>query len=238
MELPVWQSLYAELKDTNLQVITVALDSGGTETARRWIEAAKPGHPSLIDRHHTVADLYGFVNVPAAVWIDEDGTLVRPAHAPASNEHMAAMIGLQGSAYLDALRDWVEHGDASAFAPSRDMRRSWLRAPEAEAGLAAANFRLGEYLLEIGDLQAARPYLDEAHRLQPHNWAYRRQAWVVYDPANNFGRGWYDAAMATGDVPYYAPVQLGDTPAPTPAETAQKQRDAYRKLFGKAFGEE
>ena len=46
-----------------------------------FIEQARPAHPSLIDSAHVTDELFGFVNVPNAVWIDESGTIVRPAEA-------------------------------------------------------------------------------------------------------------------------------------------------------------
>ena len=72
------QTLYEELKDRNFTVIAVALDSRDGDPLP-WIEAANPTYPCLIDREHRVADLYGMVNVPEAVWIDERGRVVRPA---------------------------------------------------------------------------------------------------------------------------------------------------------------
>ena len=45
----------------------------------QWIDAAAPTHPSLIDTRHVTGELFGFVNIPMAVWIDESGTIVRPA---------------------------------------------------------------------------------------------------------------------------------------------------------------
>ena len=72
----MWQSLFADLKDRNFVVVAVAMDV--PEAARPWIEAAKPPYPCLIDCNHHVADLYNMVNVPQAVWIDENGRIVRP----------------------------------------------------------------------------------------------------------------------------------------------------------------
>ena len=56
----------------------------GLAGCRAFIEVAKPEHPSLIDRHHVLADLFGVINIPSSVWIDEQGMIVRPAEtAPA-----------------------------------------------------------------------------------------------------------------------------------------------------------
>jgi hypothetical protein len=63
-------------------VVTVALDVDA-EAPRPYIERAAPTHPSLVDRGHVVDELFGMVNVPNGVWIDEAGTIVRaaePAH--------------------------------------------------------------------------------------------------------------------------------------------------------------
>ena len=50
----------------------------------KWIDAARPAdpalaHPSVIDTQHITDELFGFSNIPMAVWIDEAGTIVRPA---------------------------------------------------------------------------------------------------------------------------------------------------------------
>ena len=77
----MWQALRSELHPRGVEVVTVALDTGGVDAVRPWIEAAQPEHPSLLDVAHVTAELFGFVNVPNAVWIDEEGMLVRPSHA-------------------------------------------------------------------------------------------------------------------------------------------------------------
>ncbi|MDP8922004.1 MAG: TlpA family protein disulfide reductase, partial [Chloroflexota bacterium] len=60
----MWQELRRELHPRGLEIVTVALDAE-PEAARPWIEAARPGHPSLIDRAHLVDELFGIVNVPS-----------------------------------------------------------------------------------------------------------------------------------------------------------------------------
>ncbi len=231
----MWQSLREELKSDNFEVITVALDSGGSEAARPWIERAKSEHPALIDERHLVADLYGIINVATAVWIDEDGIIVRPPETPATNARVAEMLGIGPTAYMDALRDWAKNGASSAYIPPEQDRRERRRLPDEQRVLATTNFRLGEYLFAHGAADDARPYFERAVELQPENWTYRRQYWANYEPQNNANHVWYRAAMSTGDTPYYEPVQLGAEPAADRAATAQKQRDIYEGLFKKAF---
>jgi hypothetical protein len=60
-------------------VVTVSLESSGAEASRPYIEAAHAEHPSLIDTEHRMDALFGVVNIPNVVWIDEGGTIVRPA---------------------------------------------------------------------------------------------------------------------------------------------------------------
>ncbi len=235
----MWQALYDELHHLGFTVITVALDTGGADAARAFIERAKPAHPSLIDRRHAVADLYQFVNVPNAVWIDEQGTIVRLAHAPAATAAMANMIGLGADDYLNAVRDWAVHGADSRFVPAPDQRRALQHEPDGDDVIAALNFRLGEYLVEHGAAVAARPYLDEAVRLRPGSWAYRRQAWALFEPPEKNGTLWYAATVqhpVLPDEPYYAPVHLeGDAAPIDPAEAARKQRQLFESTFGRAF---
>jgi hypothetical protein len=235
----VWQSLAEELQPLGTTVITVALDTGGDEAARPFIERAKATHPSLIDRRHVVADLYQFVNVPNAVWIDENGVIVRPAHAPAATGGMASMIGLGPDAYLNAVRDWAANGANSRFVPAPDRRRAAQHAVDADDIAAALNFRLGEYLIEHGQPDAGRPYVEAAVVLRPESWAYRRQAWAIYEPPEKNGTLWYEATVqhpVLPDEPYYAPVDLDDAAAPIdPAELARNQRQIFENTFGKAF---
>ena len=75
----MWQALRNELHPLGIEIVTVALDTGGTDAVREYIEAAQPEHPSLIDQAHICDDLLGFINVPMSVWIDENGMIVRPA---------------------------------------------------------------------------------------------------------------------------------------------------------------
>ena len=40
----MWQALYDEVKHENFMIIAVAEESRGVDTAREWIELAKPAY--------------------------------------------------------------------------------------------------------------------------------------------------------------------------------------------------
>jgi hypothetical protein len=227
----VWQALRAELRPQGVEVVTVALDTGGAEAAGRWIEAAQPEHPSLIDAEHRLDALLGVVNVPTGVWVDEDGVLVRPpevAHPGTSvlrdvlaehgmpadspqvlKDQVAAMAGIEihPERYAAALRDWAAHGAASRFALSPDevVARSRPRPPELSQ--AAAHFEIAAYLHTHGEPEAARHHFREAHRLDPANWTYKRQAWSFEDPfqgpTEHYDSDWVSELRSQGPETYY-----------------------------------
>lgn len=178
-------------------MVTVALDID-PEQARPWIAAAAPTHPSLIDTAHVTNELFGFNNVPMAVWIDETGTLVRPAESASVEERdtttpipdqlpdrVRELIGEArkipdiGAAYRAAVLDWVDKGDASEFAldPAEVVAASHPR--DRRHAEAAANFELGQHLFATVGKEAAVPFWRAAHSLDPDNWTYKRQAWTL-----------------------------------------------------------
>jgi len=217
MDLPVWQALYDELRDKNFIPIAVAFDSAGTNAVKPWIEAAHPTYPCLVDRGHIVAELYDMVNVPTAVWIDERGRIVRPGEVAGYNDAFRRMdrVNLTMSpelieeftrpraAYLDALRDWVAKGPQSRFALSEREVLRRMHTPSDDHVWAAANFRMGEYLAENGHADAARPYFEEAVRLRPESWNYKRQAWALEDPMKAAGPEFWSAVDSLGEREYY-----------------------------------
>ena len=229
----MWQELHAELSPKGLEVVTVALDLKGVEAAGRWIEAANPSHPSLIDQAHVVDELFGIVNVPSGVWIDEEGTIVRPAepafparpgfarNRPQSDnvdpylaevQREARKIRIEPDKYVSALRDWVENGQRSEFAlwPDEVVRRSGERGRE--RSLAAAHFELAQHLWRGGREAEAVPHFRAARRLQPDNWTYKRQAWVLAHrfqaPTELFEGDWLSDVRAIGAENYYPPLEM------------------------------
>jgi len=185
-------------------VVTVALDVDPQRTFA-WIDAAAPTHPSLIDTRHVTGEAFGFVNIPMAVWIDEDGMIVRNAESASIErsplrdmdipddlpERMFKMmtevkaIPDDAEAYRAAIVDWVERGGESPYALAPDVVIARSRPRGANEAEAAACFELGRHLRHsIGD-EAAVPWWRRAHELDPGNWTYKRQAWtLVTTPAD------------------------------------------------------
>lgn len=210
----------------------MALDIKGAEAARKWIEAANPEHPALIDQGHVVDVAFGIVNVPSGVWIDEEGLIARPAEpawtaspdldkiqipsdaTPEIVERINIVKGLnyQGDAYVAALRDWVANGAASQYAldPQEVVRRSRPR-PMGKS-LAAANFEMGQHLHHLGYPSDAVPYFQEAHRLQPENWTYKRDSWGLVDstqgPTEVYDGDWLTDIKMSGPENYYPALEL------------------------------
>ena len=219
----MWQALYEDVKDTGFVVLAVALDSGGRRTTEQWIRAANPTYPCLIDERHVVADLYGMVNVPNAVWIDETGRIVRPSETAGSSDSFRTELdrttkqmsaaGLaererMRTAYFDAVRDWARNGAASAFALPREEARRRLPQRTDDHARASANFRLGHHLHAAGHRDAALPYLAEARRLHPGSWSYRRQTWELEEPGKAGSPTFWAAVDALGAKPYYPAPRL------------------------------
>ena len=196
--------MHAELESLGLTVVTVALDVEPAHTYA-WIDAAAATHPSLIDTGHVTGELFGFINIPMAVWIDERGTIVRPAESasierspmrdleipdglPDRLDRMfreVKAIPDDSAAYRAAIVDWVDNGASSRFAMTAEEVVAASQPRGDDEARAAACFELGEHLRRTVGPDAAIPWWREAHRLFPANWTYKRQAWtLVTTPAD------------------------------------------------------
>ena len=175
------------------------------EHARPWSQAGAPTHPCVVDTTHVTGQMFGFTNIPMAVWIDENGNLVRPAEGASIErsplrdmdipeglpERLDAMyravkaIPDDADAYRAAIIDWVRKGSDSEFAltPDEVVERSQPRS--ADEAKAAACFELGEHLRRSVGHDAAVSWWREAHRLHPLNLTYKRQAWTLVTTASD-----------------------------------------------------
>ncbi len=241
--------MYDELRGQGLVVLAVALDAGGADAVRNsvlcpdlderpdamrkmmgwpdelWARAAPPTYPCLIDSDHILAELYQMTNVLMAVWIDEQGRIVRPVESagfgegirkmdPATFELPADELDVLMSnrrTYIDALRDWVRRGADSEFALAPDEVRRRMRLPEAEDVLAATHARLGRHLHDLGDVEGAKGHFRQASQLAPGKWPYLRQS-MVLEPELigqlNTDPEFWTAAMASDQGALYPAVDM------------------------------
>jgi hypothetical protein len=217
--LPVWQQLFDGLKNEKFMIVAVAEESRGAEHARQWIEQANARYWCLIDTEHHAADLYGMVNVPQAVWIDEAGRIVRPPENAGSTdhfrlmdrttrtlapEHQAARLAAR-AAYLDAVRDWVLTG-RHALPPDVASRRLPRITPE--IALAQVHFRLGVWLRRHGNAAEGDAHLAQASRLHPESWNIWRQAADLDEVGKASGEAFWQRVQALGEGPYYPQPEL------------------------------
>jgi hypothetical protein len=216
--------------------VTVALDTD-VEAARPFHEAAHPTHSSVVDPAHMLVGLFGMTNVPFAIWIDEDGTIVRPAEIafaprPASGDGGAGSDQSELIAqlperqrriieqmtvnmtdtdrYAAAVRDWAAHGAASPYVLDEDEVIERSRPRPREFGLAAAHFELAQHLHRAGFARDAVAHFQEAHRLDPTNWSYHREALSLVDPAwgQVYEREMLSEVEAVGPETFYPPLDM------------------------------
>ncbi len=219
----MWQELFDSLKTEKFMIVAVAEESRGAEHARQWIEAAKAQYWCLIDPDHHVADLYGMVNVPQSVWIDEAGRIVRPTETAGSTDHfrrmdiktrtmppedMAARLAAR-TAYLDAVKAWVRTGK---YALDAAAARRKLPRITPEIALAHAHFRMGTWLGRHGKAAEGDRHLKEASRLHPESWNMWRQAADLEEVGKASSPEFWARVQALGDKPYYPPPDLPGFP--------------------------
>jgi tetratricopeptide (TPR) repeat protein len=217
------------LKDKNFEIISVAQDTGGAKDAGPWIEPllyqeTRPDLPRetieaarkigpltytvLIDEKHLVSKLYNMVNVPTGVWINEQGRIVRPNEVAFVDDRFKKFSGLDSEPYLNALKDWVEQGDKSAYVMSEDHLRERLTAQDPNIAQAAAEFGLGEQLYKAGHHAEAIAHFKEAQRLNPKSWNYKRQAYALTSE-KDYGTTFRDEVQKIGGSKvYYPPPEL------------------------------
>ena len=200
-------------------VVAVAEESRGADHARTWIEQAKSAYWQLIDTDHRLEDLYNLVNVPQAIWIDEQGKIVRPPETAGSTDHFRRMDLKTRTmspedqaerlaarqAYIDAVRAWVTTGKHALPA---DAARAAVPKVTPAIAEARTRFRLGVWLHAHAKAAEAERQFAEASRLHPDAWSLWRQAADLDEVGKASGPDFWKRVQALGDRPYYPPPKL------------------------------
>ncbi len=116
-----------------------------------WITKANPEYTVLIDQDHLVTKLYGLVNVPTGVWINEQGKIVRPGEVAFIDDRFKSFSHLESAPYVNAIRDWVENGERSQFVMSDAEMKARVTPESPDRLLADAEFSLAEYIYRQGN---------------------------------------------------------------------------------------
>ena len=141
------------------------------------------------------------MNVPSAVWIDEQGKVRRIDEGTYATTHKMNDFEFGRSDYAPMVADWVAKSDASEWVQSEPE----LKLATADSARADPAFQLGVYFKQQGDEARADQYWAMAQSLNPESWNYHRQDWS-YTPAEA-GANWLQKVQTLGDKPYYKPVE-------------------------------
>ncbi len=205
--MPVWQSIYEELKSDNFEIISVAQDTGGEEAAGSYFDDANVTYTAIIDVNHHISSLYNLVNVPSGVWIDEEGKIMRINEGTYAKEHFDGAWGTND--YVPIVRDWVAKGADSEYVWDRSKVRESIvqRTPDAERAQPA--FRLGGYYFTNDNDEKAEQYWTMAQELDPTSWNYLRQD-LEYEEGGNAGPEWRARReqVESAGGSYYAPLEI------------------------------
>ena len=205
--MPVWQVIYEELQavNPNFEIISFAQDSGGEADAGPIFDAGNVSYTSVIDVNHHISALYNLVNVPSAVWIDEQGKIVRINEGTYAKNHGA----FGTDEYAPIVRDWAANGADSPYVWDREKvsEKIFQRTPEAEK--AQPTFRLGTYYFNQGNDEKAEQYWTEAQQLDPTSWNYLRQD-LKYEDGGSAGPEWRErrTQIEGAGGSYYAPLDI------------------------------
>ena len=174
--------MYESIGPDRFELISVAQDSGAPGATRKWFDRASPTYRCVDDPTHQISSLFGWVSVPSAAWIDEDGRIVRsnegtyPAHT--TIRFGLGKVSVGDNAFAEATRDWIERGADSRHVWSSEELAERLKPIDDDQRLAEATFKLALHFEAVGDGERAWRYFSEAQDLAPDNWNYLRQGWT------------------------------------------------------------
>jgi len=159
--------LHDELADDDFMVIAVAIDEATDEVR---VLADGITYPVLMDPDHLLTELYAISNVPAVVWIDENGRIARPNASEFGTDMFSEFTGRTREGHFDQIRAWVREGVVPNDA---DSEIADLDDDELDARL---HFRLAAHLRRAGDEAGAARHFDAAARLAPLDFTVVRAA--------------------------------------------------------------
>ncbi|MDG2028433.1 MAG: hypothetical protein P8J50_15095 [Acidimicrobiales bacterium] len=234
--------MYSELTAAghdDFVIISAAQDSQGEAAAGKLFDKANVTYHCIVDATHKISTLFGWVNVPSAAWIDEEGRIVRSNEGVYAGEHTIKMgvasMSFGGTAFADATRDWVQKGADSEFVWSAEELREHLKPVSDDTLLADPTFKLGVHFVNDGDGERAQRHFADAQRLSPDNWNYHRQGWT-HKSGGHALRMWSKKTKAMREnepeKAYYDPMGLPGEDVKQSSQVEWIWTTLWRKLRG------
>jgi peroxiredoxin len=165
-ELPAWKALGDELEPLGLDLVTVALDDD-EDRVRHW--TGKAGLPAVLDPEHRLSDIFGVVNVPSTVWLDEEGRVAKAPTIAPGDDQFKEFTDVDSNRHHDALRRWISDGVVPDAPRANADDDTGLRQARAERRLAA-------WLHGNGQPEAAERHFEAAVALAPLDFSIRRSS--------------------------------------------------------------
>ena len=187
-----------ELSDTDFTVIAVAIQED-PEGLAPFLEGIT--FPVLLDREHVLTELYAISNVPTVIWIDADGTIVRPNSVAVSTDTFVDFTGVNCEEDLVALRRWIREGVVPVSPEQALTAVADLSDDEIDARL---EFRVAAHLRRSGDEAGAAGHFERAGQLAPHDFTIRR-AMMPLTGVDPFGEAFFElwAEFQAAGSPYH-----------------------------------
>lgn len=148
-------------------VIAVAIDEAVDEVRSL---AEDITYPVLMDPDHILTELYAISNVPAVVWIDENGRIARPNASEFGSDLLTEFTGRTCEGHFNQIRQWV-HDDVVP-----DDAESQIADLSDDEVAARLHFRLAAHLRRAGDEAGAARHFDAAAKLAPLDFTVVRAA--------------------------------------------------------------
>lgn len=204
-QLPVWQKFYETHRNSNFEILAIAMDAQGAKVVRRFTEAAGVTFPAAVDRAQGLWELYGFDVVPNGFFVDEEGILryakvgdfeVRnPEDAKAIEDLIAAPPGLasagNGVANFSTLAESLRQAEEAV---QMDPKNPDQRLTLAERQVAAKKYedarrgfqmvleenpRSTRALMGLATIHLDQGKPDQAAALLKKAWAIDPQNWII-----------------------------------------------------------
>ena len=168
-QLPVWQQFYAKHHDSNIEVISVAIDAQGAEKARPYVEQAGATFITLVDESNLLSQMLSFKAIPNCLLIDEQGVLQYRKYGG---------FDIRKQDYAILAQEWAENPSPEWLA--EQMQEDAVGGSDHDKAI--VHFQRGLDYYHQSNTEEALVEWKKGRDLEPDNWVIRKQIWAVEHP--------------------------------------------------------